>query len=115
MSSTTQTSSDLAKKKCNACEGKVEALKESEIQDYLKKVSGWEFADGVIRKEFKFKNYYETVSFINAVAWIANKENHHPDIQFGYKNSLVNFVTHSVNGVTENDFICAAKIDELFA
>ena len=115
MSDTAQTKSDLTQKKCKACEGETAALSEKEIEEYLKKVSGWEFKEEVIQKEFGFKNYYQTVSFINAVAWIANQEDHHPDMTFGYKNCRVSFVTHSVGGITENDFICAAKIEALLS
>lgn len=66
-----------------------------------------------IRGEFTFKNYYRTVSFVNAVAWIAHREDHHPDISFGYKNCTIHYSTHAIGGLSENDFICAAKVDRL--
>jgi len=66
-----------------------------------------------ISRSFKFKNYYETMAFVNALAWIAHREDHHPDLQVGYNRVLVRFSTHSIGGLSENDFICAAKIDAL--
>ncbi|KPJ95190.1 MAG: pterin-4-alpha-carbinolamine dehydratase [Gammaproteobacteria bacterium SG8_11] len=69
--------------------------------------------DQYIHKTFKFKNYYETMAFVNAVAWIANREDHHPDMEVGYNRCVVRYSTHSVGGLSENDFICAAKIDAL--
>ena len=62
---------------------------------------------------FEFKNCYETMAFANGVAWIANKEDHHPDLHISYQRCEVRFYTHAINGLTENDFICAAKIDRL--
>jgi 4a-hydroxytetrahydrobiopterin dehydratase len=68
-----------------------------------------------IRRNFRFKNYYETMAFVNAVAWIAHSEDHHPDLEVGYNRCLVRYTTHTVDGLSENDFICAAKIDALIA
>lgn len=66
-----------------------------------------------ITGEFEFKNYYRTTAFVNAVAWIAHTEDHHPDITFGYKNCTIAFTTHAIDGLSDNDFISAAKIDRL--
>ena len=66
-----------------------------------------------IRRNFKFKNYYETMAFVNAMAWIAHAEDHHPDIEVGYNRCLIRYSTHSVGGLSENDFICCARIDAL--
>ncbi len=66
-----------------------------------------------IEAGFDFKNYYQTTAFVNAVAWIAHNEDHHPDIRFSYKHCDVSYSTHAINGLSENDFICAAKIDVL--
>ncbi|HAT8983211.1 TPA: 4a-hydroxytetrahydrobiopterin dehydratase, partial [Legionella pneumophila subsp. pneumophila] len=66
-----------------------------------------------IKRAFSFKNFYETMAFVNAIAWIANIENHHPDLEVGYNYCRVHFMTHALNGLTHNDFICAAKIDKL--
>ncbi|WP_455202730.1 4a-hydroxytetrahydrobiopterin dehydratase [Kaarinaea lacus] len=66
-----------------------------------------------LHRSFKFKNYYQTMAFVNALAWIAHQEDHHPDIEVSYNRCLVHFSTHSIGGISENDFICAAKIDAL--
>ena len=66
-----------------------------------------------IRRSFRFKNYYQTIAFVNALAWIAHQEDHHPDLEVGYNRCVVNLSTHSVGGLSENDFICAARIDTL--
>jgi len=66
-----------------------------------------------IYREFTFKNYYKTMAFVNAVAWIAHQENHHPDLSVGYNRCLVRYSTHAIQGLSENDFICAAKVDAL--
>jgi 4a-hydroxytetrahydrobiopterin dehydratase len=108
-----QPTSDLTKKKCKPCEGGAQPLSPSEIEAYLKKLQSWSYTNNAIEKTFSFKNYYETLSFVNAVAWIAHREDHHPDISFGYKTCTIRYSTHAVKGMTENDFICAAKIDEL--
>ncbi len=79
----------------------------------LSRVPGWSLEEQEIRKTFTFKNYYETVSFVNAVVWIAHEEDHHPDIQFSYKTCLIRYSTHAIKGLSENDFICAAKINQL--
>ena len=106
-------SSDLAQKKCRPCEGGTRPMGEKEIREYLKGLPGWEYANGVIVKTFTFKNYYETSAFVNAVVWIAHREDHHPDIFFGYKTCRVAFSTHSLKGLSENDFISAAKVNAL--
>ncbi len=67
----------------------------------------------VIQRTFRFKNYYQTIAFVNALAWVAHAEDHHPDLEVGYNRCTVNYSTHSVGGLSENDFICAARIDAL--
>jgi 4a-hydroxytetrahydrobiopterin dehydratase len=76
---------------------------------------GWRIAEdgGSIRRAFGFDDFYETMAFVNAVAWIANAEDHHPDLEVGYNYCRMSFSTHSVGGLSENDFICAAKVDAL--
>lgn len=106
---------DFAQKKCKPCEGGVPPLTQAQIQQYLERLNGWSFSEGKVTRVFTFKNYYQTVSFVNAVAWIAHQEDHHPDIEFGYKNCRVSYSTHAINGISENDFICAAKVDRLLA
>jgi len=76
-------------------------------------LSGWERKGGEIAKQFSFKNYYETMAFVNATAWISHRQDHHPDLEVGYNKVRVLYSTHSVGGLSENDFICAAKIDAL--
>ena len=107
------TTPDFAEKKCRPCEGETRPFSESQIREHLKGLDGWSYEKGAIAKTFSFKNYYETVSFVNAVAWIAHREDHHPDIRFGYKQCRIEYATHSIQGISENDFICAAKVDQL--
>ena len=103
----------LSRKSCKACEGKVEKLSEGQIAAFLQQVPGWERAGGEIARKYRFANYYETMAFVNATAWISHRENHHPDLSVGYNACEVRYSTHSVGGLSENDFICAAKIDGL--
>lgn len=104
---------ELAQKKCKPCEGGAKPMEQAQITASLKQVAGWSYEGGALVKAVNFKNYYETLSFVNAVAWIAHREDHHPDIEFGYKTCRIRYSTHDVKGITENDFICAAKIDQL--
>lgn len=92
---------------------RLRALNKKQVQEYLKDLKDWSAKNGQITKAFDFKNYYETVSFVNAAAWIAQQEDHHPDMTFGYKKCKIVYSTHSVKGLSEKDFICAAKIDAL--
>ena len=110
----TKTVSDLASGKCKPCEGGVAPLKEQEIRNLLKQVPGWEHANGRIAKSYSFRNYYQTMAFVNAAAWISHREDHHPDITVGYNQCRVEYWTHAIGGLSENDFICAAKLDKLF-
>ncbi len=108
--------SDLTGKHCKPCEGGVQPLSPDEAQHYMKKLSlSWQLAPDAksIRREFSFKNFYRTMSFVNAIAHIANTEDHHPDLEVGYNYCRVKFSTHAIGGLSENDFICAAKIDAL--
>src|SRR4051812_29401320 len=107
------TACDLAHKTCKPCEGGVSPLVPSEITALLGQLKGWEFRDGVITRTYEFKNYYQTMAFVNAVAWISHREDHHPDMDVGYNHCLVRYSTHAVKGLSENDFICAAKVGAL--
>src|SRR5690348_11968851 len=89
------------------------ALDAKAVANYLKQLDGWSLGDGEISRQFSFENYYETIAFVNAVAWVAHREDHHPDITVGYNKCTVRFSTHSVGGLSENDFIAAAKVDAL--
>lgn len=102
--------SDLLKQKCHPTQ---QALPESKLRDFLDAVPGWKNEAGKIQRSFSFKNFYETIGFVNAIAFIANREDHHPDLEVGYNRCVVKFSTHSANGISENDFICAAKINQL--
>lgn len=97
------------------CVPRPPALTPDAIEAGLRDVPGWAMADGAIERTFSFRNYHETVSFINAVAWIAHTQDHHPDIAFGYKTARVRYRTHSAGGISENDLICAARINALVA
>lgn len=108
------TATDLAQKKCKPCEGGVSPLTPPEIEQLLKQLKGWQLKDGVITKTYEFKNYYQTMAFVNAAAWIAHREDHHPDMMVGYSKCKVDYSTHAIGGISENDFICAAKLDALF-
>jgi 4a-hydroxytetrahydrobiopterin dehydratase len=110
----TSSAPDLASGKCKPCEGGVAPLKDQEIRNLLKQIPGWEHANGRIAKSFSFKNYYQTMAFVNAAAWISHREDHHPDITVGYNQCRVEYWTHAISGLSENDFICAAKLDKLF-
>jgi 4a-hydroxytetrahydrobiopterin dehydratase len=106
---------DLTSIRCVGCEGGIPALTTDEITKLLPQLKNWTVnTDGKsISKHFQFKNFYHTMAFVNAIAWIANQENHHPDLEVGYNYCNVKFMTHAVQGLTQNDFICAAKIDLL--
>ncbi len=92
----------------------VKKLKAPQIKQMLAKLDGWSKRGNEIVKAFKFKDFHGTMKFVNAVAKIANKENHHPDMEVGYNRCVVRYSTHSVSGLSEMDFVCAAKIDHVF-
>jgi len=105
---------DLTNKNCKPCEGGVPALTQDEAKNLLKQLDGWELGDNTISKTFTFKNYYQVLAFVNAVAWMTHREDHHPDMSVGYSKCRVEYSTHAIGGLSENDFICAAKVDALF-
>lgn len=76
---------------------------------------GWALADGRLSKTFKTADFHRTMALVNAIAWIAHEQDHHPDLQVGYNRCTVQWSTHSVGGLSINDFICAARIDALWA
>ena len=104
---------DLTTRYCTPCEGGIPPLAQPEIERLLQALNGWEFAGNALVKTFMFKNYYETMTFVNATAWVSHCEDHHPDLEVGYKQCRVRYSTHAIGGVSENDFICAARIDAL--
>jgi len=105
---------DLARKKCKPCEGGVKPYTAEETKQLLKGMKGWAIEDGKLAKTYPFTNYYQTMAFVNALAWISHREDHHPDLGVHYNKCRVEYSTHAIGGLSENDFICAAKCDALF-
>ena len=110
--------SDLSKKKCVPCEGNIPPFDTSEIHKYLKKVDDWDVKNDedksfYLIKEFKFNNFKESQNFVNKVGDVAEAENHHPDIFFGWGYCKIKIFTHAIKGLAESDFILAAKIDKI--
>jgi len=98
------------------CQRHASRLSAAAARELLSQLHGdWSTSEDAlhIRRSFGFKNYYQTIAFVNALAWIAHREDHHPDLEVGYNRCVVDFSTHSVGGLSENDFICAARIDRL--
>jgi len=105
--------SELVHKHCKSCKAGAGALEPNEISELIGGLHGWQSEGGQIVKTFKFENYYQTMAFVNAVAWISHQEDHHPDLEVGYNKCVVKYSSHEVNGLSENDFICAAKVEAL--
>jgi 4a-hydroxytetrahydrobiopterin dehydratase len=106
---------DLSKRKCVPCEGGIDAIDHNQASLLIKKLaSGWILSNDSkkIYKDFKFKNHYEVMSAINLIAWISHREDHHPEITFSYNTARVIYYTYAIDGLSENDFICASKIDK---
>jgi 4a-hydroxytetrahydrobiopterin dehydratase len=104
----------LETKHCKPCEGGVPPLSSEKITELLKQIEGWDLFDRLIGKLYNFTNFYQTMAFVNAVAWISHREDHHPDMIVSYNKCRVEYSTHAIGGLSENDFICAAKIDAQF-
>ncbi|MDH4290918.1 MAG: 4a-hydroxytetrahydrobiopterin dehydratase [Aquincola sp.] len=107
-------STPLASLRCEPLGGDA-AMSTAEVEAHLARVPGWALVEGSIEKSFRFADYHRTMAFVNAVAWIAHRDDHHPDVTFSYNRARVRFNTHSVGGISLNDFICAAKVDALTA
>ncbi|MGA7799464.1 MAG: 4a-hydroxytetrahydrobiopterin dehydratase [Gammaproteobacteria bacterium] len=108
---------DLTQKHCKVCEGGTTPLSLDDAHALLAQLhDDWALNDQstAITRTFHFKNYYQTMAFVNAAAWVAHQEDHHPDMEVGYNRCRVDYRTHAIGGLSENDFICAAKIDRLF-
>jgi 4a-hydroxytetrahydrobiopterin dehydratase len=105
---------ELARKKCQPCEGGIAPLAPEQVAPMLKGLEGWALEGKMIAKTYRFANYFETMAFVNAAAWVSHREDHHPDMMVGYNQCRVAYVTHAIDGLSENDFICAAKLDALF-
>lgn len=105
---------DLASRECVPCRGGVPPLGGAEIESLLKQLDGWEVVGGHhLRKSFEFKDFREALRFVNRIGELAEDEGHHPDISFGWGRAEVTIWTHKIDGLTESDFILAAKIDKL--
>lgn len=107
--------SELTQKHCVPCEGGAKPLSRAEAEKLRASLTGWSMNQEAkeISRLYQFKNYYQTMAFVNALAWIAHQEDHHPDLEVGYNRCLVRYSTHAIGGLSENDFICAAKINAL--
>ncbi len=106
---------ELEKKKCLPCEGGATTLPADEVRRLLSQISGWRVEPGSpdLRKRFKFASFMDTMAFVNRMAELAEAEGHHPDFCVRYTNLDVSLTTHAIGGLSENDFILAAKIDQL--
>ncbi|MDH5392191.1 MAG: 4a-hydroxytetrahydrobiopterin dehydratase [Gammaproteobacteria bacterium] len=106
----------LSQAHCRAIRPDEAGLNETEISDFLNQLnSSWKLKDNArsIERTLSFNDFYETMSFVNAAAWIAHQQDHHPEIQVSYKHCLISYTTHSINGLSLNDFICAARINTI--
>ena len=105
----------LSQARCMPRKGQEHRLGEASVRELLAQVPEWELAEGghALVRTFAFPDYYRTMSFVNALAHVANREDHHPDLSVHYDRCVVRFSTHDVGGLSENDFICAAKADAL--
>lgn len=106
--------SDLAGRHCAPCEGGTTPLTDAAAREMLSSLKGWIIEDHALVKLYPFSNYYQTMAFMNALAWISHREDHHPDLIVGYNKCRVEYRTHAIDGLSENDFICAAKCDALY-
>lgn len=107
---------ELTAMRCQPCEGGVRPMDRAGAESMLARLHpDWALNDEAteIRRDFRFKGFHRTMGFVNAVAWVANNEDHHPDLEVGWGHCLVRFSTHAIKGLSENDFICAAKVDAL--
>lgn len=112
------TTCDLSSLHCKPCEGGIPALTAAAAARELRKLdSGWSTNETAtaISRNFRFKGFNKTLSFVNAIGWIANRESHHPDLAVGYDYCVVTLTTHAIGGLSQNDFIVAARIDRLLA
>jgi len=108
--------SELTSKHCVPCEGGVKPLTREQSEKLKTQLhADWQLADDnkAIKRAFKFKNFFHTMSFVNAVAHVSNSEDHHPDLEVGFNYCNIRYNTHAIGGLSENDFICAAKVDTL--
>jgi len=109
------TLAELTALHCEPRKGKEHALDEARVRTLLAALPEWQLAlDGKsVAKTFRFKNFYETLGFVNAIGWMANRQDHHPDLEVGYNRCVVRWSTHDVGGLSMNDFICAARVEAI--
>ena len=106
--------SDLADKTCVPCRGDVPPLRGKELEELERQLPDWEVVEGHhLRREFRFRNFREALDFVNRVGELAEEQGHHPDVEFGWGRAAITIFTHKIDGLTESDFILAAKIDRL--
>ncbi|MCG5534980.1 4a-hydroxytetrahydrobiopterin dehydratase [Ectothiorhodospira mobilis] len=107
---------DLHTRHCTPCEGGTQALEPEAARERLQALDPeWSLDDAgrVLRRTLRFEDFHHTMAFVNAVAWIAHRQDHHPDLEVGYNTCRVHFSTHAIGGLSDNDFICAARVDRL--
>jgi len=104
---------ELAQMACRPIPAGTPPLAGHDLEHLLSHADGWRVEDGQLTKSFLLPDHYQTMAFVNAVAWVSHREDHHPELVVGYDTCTVRYSTHSVGGLTENDFICAAKVDQL--
>ena len=102
----------LAQQHCQALEGQ-SAMPDEQVAHHLAQAPGWTFVEGAIQKQFEFADYHHTMAFVNALSFVAHREDHHPELLVTFNRCTVRFNTHSVHGISINDFICAARVDAL--
>jgi 4a-hydroxytetrahydrobiopterin dehydratase len=105
--------SALFDRHCSSSNADSRPLDKEAIETLMAQIERWEMVGNTIRKRFDFADYHQTMAFVNAIAWIAHKEDHHPQLTVGYNSCMVEYSTHAAGGLTENDFICASKVDFL--
>lgn len=96
-----------------SCRPGASLLSDVEMRGYVQQLPGWDWTDGKLQKTFRFANYYETMAFVNAIAFVAHRQDHHPDLSVHYNRVVTTFSTHDAGGVTLNDCICAARVEQL--
>ncbi|MSP95944.1 MAG: 4a-hydroxytetrahydrobiopterin dehydratase [Betaproteobacteria bacterium] len=105
---------ELASKRCVPCEGEATPYTNAQAAEMLKLLKGWIIENNALVKLYPFANYHQTMAFVNALAWISHREDHHPELTVGYNKCRVAYSTHAIDGLSENDYICAAKCDALY-
>lgn len=111
------TFAELCADQCKPLKGPQHAMTKAQIEEWLALLAGWQLGpdDADLRKQFPFADFAHALAFVNALGWIAERENHHPDLELGWGRCLVRFSTHDVGGISRNDFICAAKTEALLS